>query len=198
MIILFRHLKIDRDNSCQTCQLNDFIFFDKIKIDKKFDLLPYISSNLTGNRNDNSEKINYNKIKPNIGLGVNAELTKTLSLELTVNPDFSQVEADVTRIDANSTYSLSYPEKRPFFNNGVDILKLNSNDLQPFYSRSINDPLYALKMLNQGKNSRFLLLSSLDNNSPYLIAGNDKSYFGEGGKSLINILRYQHLLGNGI
>jgi hypothetical protein len=52
-------------------------------------------------------------------------------------------------------------------------------------------------MLNQGKNSRFLLLSSLDNNSPYLIAGNDKSYFGEGEKSLINILRYQHLLGNG-
>ena len=143
----------------QTCQLNDFIVFDKFKVDKKFDLLPYISSNITGNRSNNSEKINYNKIKPNIGLGVNAELTKTLSLELTVNPDFSQVEADVTRIDANSAYSLSYPEKRPFFNNGVDILKLNSNDLQPFYSRSINDPIYALKMLNQGKNSRFLLLS---------------------------------------
>ena len=189
--------KDDRDNSCITCQLNDFIVFDKFKVDKKFDLLPYISSNITGNRSDNTEKITYNKIKPNIGLGVNAELTKTLSLELTVNPDFSQVEADVTRIDANSAYSLSYPEKRPFFNNGVDILKLNSNDLQPFYSRSINDPLYALKMLNQGKNSRFLLLSSLDNNSPYLIAGNDKSYFGEGEKSLINILRYQHLLGNG-
>ena len=92
---------------------------------------------------------------------------------------------------------MSYPEKRQFFNYGVDILKLNSNDLQPFYSRAINDPLYALKILNQGKSSRFLLLSSLDRNSPYLIAGNDKSYFGEGGKSLINILRYQHLLGKG-
>ena len=111
--------------------------------------------------------------------------------------DSSQVEADVTQIDANSTVSLSYPEKRPFFNNGVDILRLNSNDLQPFYSRSINDPIYALKMLNQGKNSRILFLSSIDRNSPYLIAGNDKSYFGEGGKSLVNIFRYQHLLGNG-
>ncbi len=60
------------------CQLNDFIVFDKFKVDKKFDLLPYISSNITGNRSNNSEKINYNKIKPNIGLGVNAELTKTL------------------------------------------------------------------------------------------------------------------------
>ena len=189
--------KVDRDNSCQTCQLDDIIFFDKIKIDKKFDLLPYISSSLTGARNDKSNSIDYQKIKPNIGIGVNAELTKSLSLELTVNPDFSQVEADVTQIDANSTVSLSYPEKRPFFNNGVDILRLNSNDLQPFYSRSINDPIYALKMLNQGKNSRILFLSSIDRNSPYLIAGNDKSYFGEGGKSLVNIFRYQHLLGNG-
>jgi hypothetical protein len=141
--------------------------------------------------------MNYDKIKPNFGVGINAELSKTLSLELTINPDFSQVEADVTKIDANSAYSLSYPEKRPFFNNGVDILKLNSRDLQPFYSRSINDPLYALKMLNQGENSRFLFLSSIDRNSPYLIAGNDQSYFGEGGRSLINILRYQHLLGKG-
>ena len=141
--------------------------------------------------------MNYDKIKPNFGVGINAELSKTLSLELTINPDFSQVEADVTKIDANSAYTLSYPEKRPFFNNGVDILKLNSSDLQPFYSRSINDPLYALKMLNQGENSRFLFLSSIDRNSPYLIAGNDQSYFGEGGRSLINILRYQHLLGKG-
>ena len=156
--MLYQLSKDDRDNSCQTCQLDDIIVFDKLKLIKNLILLPYISSNITGNRNDNSEKINYNKIKPNIGLGVNAELTKSLSLELTVNPDFSQVEADVTQIDANSAYSLSYPEKRPFFNNGVDILKLNSNDLQPFYSRSINDPLYALKMLNQGKKFKILII----------------------------------------
>ena len=73
--------KVDRDNSCQTCQLDDIIFFDKIKIDKKFDLLPYISSSLTGARNDKSNSIDYQKIKPNIGIGVNAELTKSLSLE---------------------------------------------------------------------------------------------------------------------
>ena len=56
-----------------------------------------------------------------------------------MNPDFSQVEADVTQIDVNSAFSLSYPEKRPFFNKGTDILKLNNPDLQPFYSRSINE-----------------------------------------------------------
>ena len=156
--------KTDRDNSCVTCQLNDIIILNDIKIDKKLDLLPYISSNIEGENNLQNNKLEYDKPKTNFGIGINAELTKNLSLELTVNPDFSQVEADVTKIDANSAYTLSYPEKRPFFNKGTDILKLNSNDLQPFYSRSINNPSYALKLLNQGRKSRIFYLSSIDNN----------------------------------
>ena len=189
--------KDDRDNSCVTCQFEDDILFRDIKIDKKFDLIPYITSSIEGSNNSIDSKIEYGKVKNNIGLSLNAELSKTLSLELAINPDFSQVEADVTQIDANSAFSLSYPEKRPFFNKGTDILKLNNPDLQPFYSRSINDPAFALKLLNQGKKSRLFYLSSLDNNSPYLIAGRDRSYFGEGKKSFVNVLRYQRLLNNG-
>ena len=189
--------KSDRDNSCITCQFDDEVYFENIKIDKKLDLIPYITSGIQGEYNTNTDNIDYEKINSNIGISINAELSKSLSLELAVNPDFSQVEADVTQIDVNSAYSLSYPEKRPFFNKGVDILKLNNPDLQPFYSRSINDPAFALKLLNQGKKSRLFYLSSLDNNSPYLIAGRDRSYFGEGKKSFLNVLRYQRLFNNG-
>ena len=189
--------KSDRDNSCVTCQFDDEVLFENIKIDKKLDLIPYITSGIEGEYNMNTDNIDYEKINSNIGISINAELSKSLSLELAINPDFSQVEADVTQIDVNSAFSLSYPEKRPFFNKGTDILKLNNPDLQPFYSRSINDPAFALKLLNQGKKSRLFYLSSLDNNSPYLIAGRDRSYFGEGKKSLVNVLRYQRLLNNG-
>jgi len=189
--------KVDRDNNCSTCQLEDEIIFNDIIIEKKINLLPYVSSNVSGSYNQNSNIVEYGKIKTNLGIGINAELSKNLSIELTINPDFSQVESDVTKIDANSAYSLSYPEKRPFFNKGTDILNINSDDLQPFYSRSINNPLYALKILNQGTNSRVFFLSSIDNDSPYLIAGNDRSYFGEGDKSLINVFRYQRLLNGG-
>jgi hypothetical protein len=189
--------KSDRDNSCITCQFDDEVFFENIKIDKKLDLIPYISSGIEGAYNQNTDNIEYEKINNNIGVSINTELSKSLSLELAINPDFSQVEADVTQIDVNSAFSLSYPEKRPFFNKGTDILKLNNPDLQPFYSRSINDPAFALKLLNQGKKSRLFYLSSIDSNSPYLIAGRDRSYFGEGKKSFVNVLRYQRLLKNG-
>ena len=189
--------KSDRDNSCITCQFDDEVFFENIKIDKKLDLIPYITSGIEGAYNQNTDNIEYEKINSNIGVSINTELSKSLSLELAINPDFSQVEADVTQIDVNSAFSLSYPEKRPFFNKGTDILKLNNPDLQPFYSRSINDPAFALKLLNQGKKSRLFYLSSIDSNSPYLIAGRDRSYFGEGKKSFVNVLRYQRLLKNG-
>ena len=33
------------------------------------------------------------------GIGLNLDITKNTSLEVTINPDFSQVEADVTQID---------------------------------------------------------------------------------------------------
>ncbi len=189
--------KSDRDNSCITCQFDDEVFFENIKIDKKLDFIPYITSGIEGAYNQNTDNIDYEKLNSNVGISINAEFSKSLSLELAINPDFSQVEADVTQIDVNSAFSLSYPEKRPFFNKGTDILKLNNPDLQPFYSRSINDPVFALKLLNQGKKSRLFYLSSLDNNSPYLIAGRDRSYFGEGKKSFVNVLRYQRLLKNG-
>ncbi|MDG2342642.1 MAG: hypothetical protein P8L24_06245 [Cytophagales bacterium] len=189
--------KSDRDNSCITCQFDDEVFFKNIKINKKIDLIPYITSGIEGAYNHNTDNIEYEKINSNIGVSINTELSKSLSLELAINPDFSQVEADVTQIDVNSAFSLNYPEKRPFFNKGTDILKLNNPDLQPFYSRSINDPAFALKLLNQGKKSRLFYLSSLDSNSPYLIAGRDRSYFGKGKKSFVNVLRYQRLLKNG-
>ena len=43
-----------------------------------------------------------------------------LSLDATVNPDFSQVEADAGQVTVNERFALFYPEKRPFFLEGID------------------------------------------------------------------------------
>ena len=89
------------------------------------------------------------KFKPNVGLGLNLDLSKNSGLEITLNPDFSQVEADVTQIDVNSSFALEYPERRPFFNRGTDIVNFTDG---AFYSRSINNPLLSTKLLSQAKN----------------------------------------------
>jgi hypothetical protein len=48
-------------------------------------------------------------------------LTSTSSTELTINPDFSQIESDAGRIDINEPFTLFYDEKRPFFLEGSEL-----------------------------------------------------------------------------
>ena len=181
----------DRDNNCVICQTTDKLILNNIVIDKRLELLPYISSNIIGDRSNPDDKLIYNKPKLNIGLGLNLDINKNSSFEVTLNPDFSQVEADVTQIDVNSSFSLEYPERRPFFNRGTDIVEFTNG---AFYSRSIVNPIIASKLLSQKKKSRIFLLNALDKNSPYLVGGEDRSYIGEGGQSVVNVLRFQSLL----
>jgi hypothetical protein len=54
------------------------------------------------------------------GLDAKAHLTNELTLDLTVNPDFGQVDADTVILNL-STYETFFPEKRPFFLEGLDI-----------------------------------------------------------------------------
>jgi len=103
-----------RDASCQLCLLDHTIVMNDIEIEKKFNFLPYVSSNLSGTRDNYSDRLDYQKPEFNYGVGFNLELNKNLSVEATINPDFSQVESDATRIDINSPTAINYPEKRPF------------------------------------------------------------------------------------
>lgn len=181
----------DRNNSCVVCQTTDKLILKGIKIDKRKEILPYVSSNVQAQRALPSERLDYGKIKGGVGVGLNLDLNKNTSLEVTLNPDFSQVEADVTQIDVNSSFSLQYPERRPFFNRGTDLVNFTDG---AFYSRSIVDPSIASKLLSQGKKSRLFLLNAIDESSPYLVGGEDRSYLGQGERSVVNVLRYQYLL----
>ncbi|MDA9879445.1 carbohydrate binding family 9 domain-containing protein [Flavobacteriaceae bacterium] len=181
----------DRNNPCQVCQTSEVLILNDITIEKRIELLPYVSGNLSGKRPSINTPVNYDKFKPNLGLGLNLDLSKNSGLEITINPDFSQVEADVTQIDVNSSFALEYPERRPFFNRGTDIVNFTDG---AFYSRSINNPLVSSKLLSQAKKSRLYFLTALDQNSPYQIAGEDRSYIGQGGESFVNVLRYQRLV----
>src|SRR5204863_7147365 len=57
-----------------------------------------------------------------------------LSIDGTVNPDFSQIESDVAQITANERFALFFPEKRPFFLEGVDLF---STPMTAVYTRTI-------------------------------------------------------------
>lgn len=111
---------------------------------KVFDLYPYAVAGI-----ESYEKEAGNPYRDgtdgigNIGLDGKIGLTNNLTLDFTVNPDFGQVEADPSNVNL-SGFELFFPEKRPFFIEGNNILSFPlmfgdgdlSND-NPFYSRRI-------------------------------------------------------------
>ena len=78
-----------------------------------------------------------------IGGDVRWGITQNLSLNATFQPDFSQVEADVGQVLLNERFALFYPEKRPFF---LDGLELFDTPNQLIYTRRIDDPDAGVKL----------------------------------------------------
>ncbi len=78
-------------------------------------------------------------------------ITSDLTLDATVNPDFSQVEADAGQVDFNLRYALYYPEKRPFFLEGGELWQFGgAMEEAPLaalvYTRAIVDPSFGFKL----------------------------------------------------
>lgn len=182
----------DRSNPCVVCQTPDRVTLHNVTSNKRINLLPYVFLGQAGYRENGD--FQQQKTKGTIGLSGLFDLSSNTTLELTLNPDFSQIEADVSQIDANNTFALFFPEKRPYFNEGNDII--NSNQ-EAVYTRSINNPIASTKLIHQGKNQRLYWLTAYDENAPYLIAGENQSYSGEGNEAWANILSYQRTFEGG-
>ena len=78
-------------------------------------------------------------------------ITSDLTLDGTVNPDFSQVEADAGQVDFNLRYALYYEEKRPFFLEGNELWQFGgAMEEAPLmavvYTRNIVDPTFGFKL----------------------------------------------------
>ena len=81
-----------------------------------------------------------------VGLDARYGITSTMTANLTVNPDYSQVEADALQIDVNQRFPLYFPEKRPFFLEGAETF---NTFFRLLYTRRMADPLYGGKVIGK-------------------------------------------------
>jgi hypothetical protein len=96
-------------------------------------IIPYALGGLTKDY-DRKTPTAYRK---DIGADAKIALSSSLNLDLTVNPDFSQVEVDkqVTNLDR---FELFFPEKRQFFLENADLFaNFGYTNIRPFFSRRI-------------------------------------------------------------
>lgn len=131
-------------------QGGEIVLREAVEKGKNFELMPVATS----------LKIKGEKLSFDPGINFKWGITSNATLDLTVNPDFSHIEADAPQIDVNRRFALYYQEKRPFFLEGMEIFRFPQINM--VYTRRINDPIVGGKLT--GKIGRFTygVLTALD------------------------------------
>ena len=103
------------------------------KSSRSFVMIPYISSSGISNKIEPTSK----EFDLDLGLDMKLALSSSINLDLTFNPDFSQVEVDEQRTNL-TRFELFYPEKREFFIDNADLFtNLGSRASRPMFTRRI-------------------------------------------------------------
>lgn len=96
------------------------------------------------------------------GLDAKVVLRDALTLDLTLNPDFSHVESDEPQVTINQRFEVYFPEKRPFFIENAGYFQTPEN---LFFSRRIVEPEFGARLT--GKVGRWLLgVFAIDDRGP--------------------------------
>ena len=91
----------------------------------------------TGGLDQNKEENQHTRATGNAGFDAKVALSSALNLDLTVNPDFSQIEVD-QQVTNLTRYSIFFPERRTFFLENADLFsQYGIPPIRPFYSRRI-------------------------------------------------------------
>lgn len=121
------------------------------------DLNPIVTARADGQRT--SGPWTYDGHPPDVGGNVRWGVTTNLTVNATVNPDFSQVEADATQFQIDPRQALFFQEKRPFFLDGIEFFSTPSNLV---YSRRIVAPLAAVKLTGKLAGTTVAALTAVD------------------------------------
>ncbi len=183
-----------RNNSCQLCELASLSGIEAIRTGGNLEVLPSLVVSQGGALADTSDPDSFEtgSLLTQPSLGLRYTFQQGWTTEATLNPDFSQVESDTDQIDVNTTFALFYPERRPFFQEGMDLYR---TPLDVFYSRSINAPQAATKLTGRTGRTSIGYIGARDRHTPFVVPFAEETAILQAGMSFTNVLRLQHNLG---
>jgi hypothetical protein len=206
-------MPISRDASGTLNQAGHITGLEDISAERTLELIPSFTVSETGkhvrtvsNALANSRgvadqgKFVNQPIEFDPGLTAKFVMSSAATIDLAVNPDFAQVEADATVNTANQRFPIFFDEKRPFFLEGIDIFR---TQIAAVHTRTIIDPDIAVKLTGKrGRNTYGLLYAS--DNAPGDFT-NEQRYDPEqlpaagnrivGQNAKIGVFRFKHDIG---
>ncbi|MFL6246996.1 MAG: sugar-binding protein, partial [Thermoanaerobaculia bacterium] len=174
-----RSVKTYANRNCLVCQFQDLHGFDTKSSGRNIEVTP----TLTGTNEDAFDA----------GVSARWAITPGTSVQATINPDFSQVEADAAQLDVNTRFALFFPEKRPFFVEAADFFETR---LPLVFTRTIADPAAGLKFTGKSGPHLYGALFARDEITNILIPGDESSDVAFlGSASTSGFARYRAELG---
>lgn len=141
------------------------VIFKDLEKQLKLEILPSLT------HSNNRDRVNMDEWSAadtltEFGISLKYGLTSSITADITINPDFSQVESDAFQVEVNQRYPLFYSEKRPFFMEGADIFKFYTTTAGFFptavHTRQILDPAWGAKLTGSLGKMSFGILTAGD------------------------------------
>lgn len=185
---------LDRSELSYLSQLVKVTGFENISAGTNLEVVPTATAIQTQSANDLSGgDLSNRDTDAELGVSMRWGMTPNTVLNATINPDFSQVEADAVQLDINQNFALFFPETRPFFIEGAEIFR---SDINLVHTRNIIDPDAAAKLTGKKGNHTYGVFSARDQSTNIVIPGSDFSTIETfDSHSTTSIGRYRYDLG---
>jgi Domain of unknown function (DUF5916) len=156
----FFSAKMPRGYNCFVCHANTLEGLEGLPAGGSLVAAPYVSSSAFGRPTGGlGSPLANDPMQNHVGLDVKLTPNSDTAVDLTVKPDFSQVESDVAQISANERFALFVPEKRSFFLEGVDLFQ---TPIQALYTRTITAPTWGGRITGKAAGVRYTALVAED------------------------------------
>ncbi len=193
----FHSAPLPRDGNCIICLTHALTGLTGLPEASHFIAAPYVTaqhaSRPEGGRLGND--LESGEVDPDAGLDVKWTPSQNHAVDLTLNPDFSQIEADEPQILVNQRFAVFVAEKRPFFLEGFD---LYDTPMQVAWTRTIADPGAGARVTGKVGSTAYTILTTKDDGGAFtIIPGPTRSGFALlDRKSYATIARVRHDLGS--
>ena len=151
--------KLPRESSCFICHAQKIVGLTGLPSGNHIVLAPYATGKLNQTAAGDPGSRLSGGTKWDGGLDAKWNPNAVTAVDATINPDFSQVESDVAQISTNERFALFFPEKRPFFLEGLDLF---STPIQAVYTRTITSPSWGVRSTGQLDGVRYTALVADD------------------------------------
>jgi hypothetical protein len=135
--------RLPRGGNCFICRSNPLVGLEHLPAGSHVIATPYVTAAQAAHpAGDPGTPLVAESIQPRAGMDVKWIPSADHAIDLTVKPDFSQVESDTAQIAANQRFALFFQEKRPFFLEGTELL---ATPIQAVYTRTITAPRWGAR-----------------------------------------------------